>query len=288
MTTMNRVYLNGEFVDAKEAKISPMDRGFLFGDGIYEVIPTYSGKPVGLDLHLQRMKNGLHSVGINYEIDAQVWIGIISVLISQQPSESQGVYVHVSRGADSKRFHAYPKNITPTVFAYAFDTPPSQNATAEKVKGFHVTTGEDLRWQRCHIKSTSLLGNVMHFQQGQDAGVDEIILYNENKEITEAAACNVFIVKDNIIYTPALDNHLLPGITRRIAIDAIIQHTDYKVHESVISLHDLLNADEVWITSSSKEIGPVLSIDGKTVGNGKQGPIWVEAQNAYNKYKFSC
>jgi D-alanine transaminase len=288
MTTMNKVYLNGEFVDSNEAKISPMDRGFLFGDGIYEVIPTYSGKPVGLGLHLQRMKNGLHSVGINYEIDAEVWTGIIGELISQQPSGSQGVYVHVSRGTDGKRFHAYPKNVTPTVFAYAFDTPPSQNATDEKVQGFHVTTGEDLRWQRCHIKSTSLLGNVMHFQQGQDAGVDEIILYNENKEITEAAACNVFIVKDNIIYTPALDNHLLPGITRRIAIDAIVQHTDYKVHESVISLHDLLNADEVWITSSSKEIGPVLSIDGKTVGNGKQGPIWVAAQNAYNKYKFNC
>jgi D-alanine transaminase len=288
MTTMNRVYLNGEFIDATEAKISPMDRGFLFGDGIYEVIPTYSGRPVGLGLHLQRMKNGLHSVGINYEIDALVWTGIIDALISQQPSESQGVYVHVSRGTDSKRFHAYPKNVTPTVFAYAFDTPPSQNAIAEKVKGFHVTTGEDLRWQRCHIKSTSLLGNVMHFQQGQDAGADEIILYNENKEITEAAACNVFIVKDNVIYTPALDDHLLPGITRRIAIDAIILHTDYKVHESVVSLHDLLNADEVWITSSSKEIGPVLSIDGKPVGNGKQGPIWVEAQNAYNKYKFNC
>ena len=282
------MYLNGEFVDASEAKISPMDRGFLFGDGIYEVIPTYSGKPIGLGLHLQRMKNGLHSVGINYEINADIWTGIIGKLISQQSSESQGVYVHVSRGTDGKRFHAYPKNVTPTVFAYAFDTPPSQNATDEKVQGFHVTTGEDLRWQRCHIKSTSLLGNVMHFQQGQDAGVDEIILYNENKEITEAAACNVFIVKDNIIYTPALDNHLLPGITRRIAIDAIVQHTDYKVHESVISLHDLLNADEVWITSSSKEIGPVLSIDGKTVGNGKQGPIWVAAQNAYNKYKFNC
>jgi D-alanine transaminase len=285
---MSKVYLNGDFVDASEAKISPMDRGFLFGDGIYEVIPTYLGKPVGLRLHLERMKNGLHDVGINYEINADVWADIIRELISQHPSESQGVYVHVSRGTDVKRFHAYPKNVAPTVFAYAFDTPPSQDATSEKVKGFHVTTGRDMRWQRCHIKSTSLLGNVMHFQQGQDAGVDEIILYNENKEITEAAACNVFVVKNNIIYTPPLDNHLLPGVTRRIAIDAIKHYTDYEMLEETILLDAMLNADEVWITSSSKEIGPVLSIDGKTVGNGKQGPIWVEAQNAYNKYKFSC
>jgi D-alanine transaminase len=285
---MSKVYLNGDFVDVSEAKISPMDRGFLFGDGIYEVIPTYLGKPVGLRLHLERMKNGLHDVGINYEINADVWADIIRELISQHPSESQGVYVHVSRGTDVKRFHAYPKNVAPTVFAFAFDTPPSQDATSEKVKGFHVTTGRDMRWQRCHIKSTSLLGNVMHFQQGQDAGVDEIILYNENKEITEAAACNVFVVKNNIIYTPPLDNHLLPGVTRRIAIDAIKHYTDYEMLEETILLDAMLNADEVWITSSSKEIGPVLSIDGKTVGNGKQGPIWVEAQNAYNKYKFSC
>jgi len=285
---MNKVYLNGEFVVASEAKISPMDRGFLFGDGIYEVIPTYSGKPVGLLLHLQRMKSGLHSVGINYDIDTEVWTDIINKLISQQSSESQGVYVHVSRGKDVKRFHAYPKNVTPTVFAYAFDIPASQNTTNEKVRGFHVTTGQDLRWQRCHIKSTSLLGNVMHFQQGQDAGADEIILYNENKEITEAAACNVFIVKNNIIYTPPLDNHLLPGITRRIAIDAIKQHTDYKMLECKIYLDDLLNADEVWITSSSKEIGPVFSIDGKPVGNGNTGTTWIAAQNAYNKYKFNC
>jgi D-alanine transaminase len=285
---MSKVYLNGDFVDASEAKISPMDRGFLFGDGIYEVIPTYLGKPVGLRLHLERMKNGLHDVGINYEINADVWADIIRELISQHPSESQGVYVHVSRGTDVKRFHAYPKNVAPTVFAFAFDTPPSQDATSEKVKGFHVTTGRDMRWQRCHIKSTSLLGNVMHFQQGQDAGVDEIILYNENKEITEAAACNVFVVKNNIIYTPPLDNHLLPGVTRRIAIDAIKHYTDYEMLEETILLDAMLNADEVWITSSSKEIGPVLSIDGKAVGYGKKGPIWVDAQNAYNKHKFNC
>jgi D-alanine transaminase len=285
---MNKVYLNGDFVNANEAKISPMDRGFLFGDGIYEVIPTYSGKPVGLHLHLERMRAGLKSVGIKYDIDADAWSTIVTELISQKDSASQGVYIHVSRGTDVKRFHAYPDNISPTVFAYAFDTPSSQNPDSKTVKGFNVTTGQDLRWQRCHIKSTSLLGNVMHFQQGQDAGVDEIILYNDRNEITEAAACNVFIVKENEIITPPLDNQLLPGITRRIAIDAINKYTNYIVRESVVLLEDLLNADEVWLTSSSKEIGPVLSIDGKAVGDGNRGAVWAKAQAAYNRHKFSC
>lgn len=285
---MSDVYLNGEFVEASQAKISPMDRGFLFGDGIYEVIPTYSGKPVGLQLHLERMRSGLTSVGIDYLVDPQHWADIIQRLVSQSSSDSQGVYIHVSRGTDVKRFHAYPDNITPTVFAYAFDTPASQNSESSVIKGFHVTTGEDLRWQRCHIKSTSLLGNVMHFQQGQDAGVDEIILYNQDKEVTEAAACNVFIVKDQTIYTPPLDNHLLPGITRRIAIDAIRKYTDLTVIEGKVQLADLKNADEVWITSSSKEIGAVLSIDGDELNNGTPGPIWAIAQAAYNQYKFSC
>ncbi len=285
---MSKVYLNGAFVNTEEAKISPMDRGFLFGDGIYEVIPTYSGKPVGLKLHMQRMKNGLKEVSIDYPVDLNAWTDIIDKLVSQSSSESQGVYIHVSRGTDSKRYHAYPSNTAPTVFAYAFDTPPSQDSLSASIKGFHVTTGEDLRWQRCHIKSTSLLGNVMHFQQGQDAGVDEIILYNERNEITEAAACNVFIVKDGVIYTPPLDNHLLPGITRKITIDAISKYTDIGVKEAPISLDELLNADEVWITSSSKEIGPVLSVDGKLVNDGEPGEVWIKAQEAYNKYKFTC
>ena len=285
---MNKVYLNGQFVLADEAKISPMDRGFLFGDGIYEVIPTYSGKPVGLKLHLERMRSGLDNVSINYQLDINVWAEVVKQLVSQSSSCSQGVYIHVSRGTDVKRYHAYPQNITPTVFAYAFDTPPSQSKESSEIKGFHVTTGQDLRWQRCHIKSTSLLGNVMHFQQGQDAGADEIILYNESLEVTEAAACNVFIVRDNIIYTPPLNNHLLPGITRRIAIDAIRKYTSLEVVESKVLLADVISADEVWITSSSKEIGPVLSIDGKKVGNGTPGLVWELAQEAYNKYKYEC
>lgn len=285
---MHKVFLNGSFVDADKASISPMDRGFLFGDGIYEVIPTYSAKPVGLALHLERMNEGLNAIGIEYQADESEWRETIAELIQQNDSDSQAVYIHISRGADKKRYHAYPKGIQPTVFAYAFDIAPSQDLDDKELKSYHVTLAEDLRWQRCHIKSTSLLGNVMHFQHGQDAGKDEVILYNQQNEVTEAAACNVFIVKDARISTPPLNNHLLPGITRRIAIDAIRKYTTFAVDERIVTLDELKAADEVWITSSSKELGPVLTINDRVVGEGVPGHVWREAQQAYNQHKFNC
>jgi D-alanine transaminase len=284
---MTKVFLNGQFVNKEAAMISPMDRGFLFGDGIYEVIPCYDGLPVGLDLHLARMNKGLHEIGIEYTADATQWSSNIEKLISQFSSNSVGVYIHVSRGTDTKRFHAYPKNVKPTVFAYGFEIAPSQSLDRNKVKGFEVITVEDLRWQRCHIKSTSLLGNVMHFQQGQDAQKDEVILYNEKGLITEASACNVFVVKDGLIMTPKLDNQLLPGITRHILLKSLSQAGGFSVSEQDITLAQLETADEVWITSSSKEVGAVVKVDDRIIGDGLPGPVWKAAQTAYNKYKFT-
>lgn len=284
---MTKVFLNGQFVNKEAALISPMDRGFLFGDGIYEVIPCYDGKPVGLDLHLARMNRGLSEIGIEYTADAAHWSNNINKLISQFSTDSVGVYIHISRGTDTKRYHAYPKNVTPTVFAYGFEIAPSQTLDRDKAKGFEVITVEDLRWQRCHIKSTSLLGNVMHFQQAQDANKDEVILYNDQGHITEAAACNVFVVKDGLIMTPTLDNQLLPGITRKILLTSLAQAGGFRVSEQNITLAELESADEVWITSSSKEVGAVVKVDGRLLGDGKPGPVWKAAQVAYNKYKFT-
>lgn len=282
---MAKVYLNGNLVDQDKAMISPMDRGFLFGDGIYEVIPCYEGKPVGLDLHLARMNRGLSEIQLNYRAERDDWRANISQLISQYEQPNIGVYIHVSRGTDTKRFHAYPQDIKPTVFAYAFEIPPSQTLNCKTAKTFSVTTIEDLRWQRCHIKSTSLLGNVMHFQQGQDAGRDEVILYNQDKIVTEAAACNVFMVKNNLIMTPKLDNHILPGITREILLHAL-RKEGFHVSEQDIDLDTLHKADEVWITSSSKELGPVTKVDERVLNEGVAGPMWLSALRAYNKYKF--
>lgn len=284
---MPQVLLNGEYVASEDAKISPMDRGFLFGDGIYEVIPCYQGKPVGLNLHLARMNRGLSEIGIKYHADSEQWTKHCNFLQNQIDGDAVGIYVHISRGADSKRFHAYPDNITPTVFAYAFAIPPSQSLDREKAKSFKVVTKEDLRWQRCHIKSTSLLGNVMHFQQGQDADKDEVILFNKQGFITEAAACNVFVVINGEILTPKLDNQLLPGITRTIILGSLEKHGGFIVKEQDIPLETLNEADEVWITSSTKEIGAVVEVDGRTIGDGMPGPLWKKAQAAYNEHKFS-
>lgn len=285
---MAQVILNHEFVEESEAKISPMDRGFLFGDGIYEVIPCYSGQPVGLNLHLTRMNNGLKEIGINYYADPEQWRELVQQLLSQFDMPNMGIYIHVSRGADSKRFHAYPENVSPTVFAYAFAIAASQPLDRDCAKSFKVTTAEDLRWQRCHIKSTSLLGNVMHFQQGQNAGKDEVILYNDRHEITEAAACNVFVVKDKVIYTPPLDNQLLPGVTRKIIVDSLHQAGGFDLRETIVPLSMLDDCDEVWISSSSKEIGAVVEVNDQVIADGRPGEMWLAAQTVYNDYKFSC
>lgn len=284
---MPNVYLNGCFIDADEAKISPMDRGFLFGDSIYEVVPCVRNIPVGLSLHLQRMSNGLAALKIDYDVDVNHWKMIIEKLLVEMPTNDNAIYIQVSRGADSKRFQAFPEDIQPTVFAYAFEIAGEQPLDVDKVKTYQVTTQKDLRWQRCHIKSTSLLGNIMHFQEAIDSGVDEVILYNERGEVTEAAACNVFVVKDGTINTPPLDNHILPGITRKLLIDALATIQHVKVQERIVLTSELVDADEVWICSSSKEIGPVVEIDGKAVGDGKAGTQWLNAQAAFNQYKFT-
>jgi D-alanine transaminase len=280
------VFLNGQFMPADEAKISPMDRGFLFGDGIYEVIPTYEGKVVGFHLHFERMRKGLADIGLDYQIDEQVWLTRIEKLIGFSDGAAQSVYIHISRGADTKRFHAYPDNLQPTEYAFAFPIPESQDMQSEQLKSYHVVTEQDKRWQRCNIKSTSLLGNVMHYQHGKEQGKDEVILYNDKMEITEAASCNVFVVKNGVVVTPPLDHQILPGVTRQIALNAMRELTDIRVEERVVTLTELDDADEIWITSSSKELGPVLSVNDKVVGAGKPGRVWRKAQEAYNELKF--
>jgi D-alanine transaminase len=284
----NIVFLDGQFMPMSEAKISPMDRGFLFGDGIYEVVPSYQAKLVGFELHIQRMQIGLDAIGIELKMGVNDWRDIAQNLIEKNGKGDLGLYFHVSRGADMKRFHAFPENIQPTVFAYAFSIPAATLADKQKVKQYRVTSTEDLRWKRCQIKSTSLLGNVMHFQQSQEAGVDETILYNQHNELTEASACNVFIVKNEVVVTPPLDNQLLPGITRNMLLDILRKDGTLQVQERVISMAEVHAADELWLTSSSKDIAPVVELDGQPIGTGSVGDIWLLAQTLYcaNKHNY--
>ncbi|QCZ93694.1 aminotransferase class IV [Salinimonas iocasae] len=286
---MSIAFLNNEYLPLHEARISPMDRGFLFGDGIYEVIPTHEGKPVGLSAHFKRMADGLSAINIPNPFDAAQWQDIVTTLTQRNAAALDtpyiGIYLHVSRGVEPQRHHTYGNDIKPTVFGYGFAMPSPPETRCEDVKGLHVALNNDLRWQRCHIKSTSLLGNVMHYQQGIEEGKSETILINQNGEVTEAASCNVFAVINNQIVTPPLDHQLLPGITRQLVIDSLGKESVI-VRERAITRQELLSAEEVWLTSSSKEITPVLSIDGHQIADGQPGKVWERCLNIYNRYKF--
>lgn len=283
---MTSVYLNGDFLPMSEARISPMDRGFLFGDGIYEVIPSYDGRLVGFGPHMQRMRDGLAELEIRTDLDEAAWRDIVEALVQRNGAGNLGVYLHVSRGADSKRHHAYPTSVDATCFGFTFEIPPPPVADRQRVTPYSVSTAEDLRWKRCHIKSTALLGNVMHYQQGHAAGAQESILYNSDGEVTEAAACNVFVVRDGVVATPPLDHQKLPGITRLMLLDILRRHSDIPVEERVVTVVELRQADEVWITSSSKEIAPVTMIDGKAVGAGEVGGVWAAAQGLFAAHRY--
>lgn len=283
---MSIAFLNDNFLPLEQAKISPLDRGFLFGDGIYEVVPCYHGKLLGFKAHLDRMRTGLEGINLQLGWSHEKWKSICDELCNQNGNGNLGLYLQVSRGADIKRYHAFPENVKPTVFGFAFEIGASPSSDKGSAKTFSVSTAEDLRWQRCHIKSTALLGNVLHFQYGHENGDDETILYNDRHELTEAAACNVFIVKNRVISTPPLDNQLLPGITRNLLIDILKKHSNLNIQERVVHMNEVNNADEIWITSSTKEIGPVIKIDGRPVGNGMIGDIWVEAQKLFTKHKY--
>lgn len=284
---MSVVYLNGQFMPATEAKISPMDRGFLFGDGIYEVIPSYNGLCVGFDAHIRRLQQGLAALEIHCVLTAQDWQQLVLQLISQNGSGNLGIYLHVSRGAGSKRAHAYPKDIPPTIFAYCFEIAAEPQAELSSAPRYKVMTAPDLRWQRCHIKSTALLGNVMHHQQAAALGLNECILFDEQGFLTEGSSTNVFIVKNTVVITPPLSHKILPGITRQLLLSILREHSNLKVEERPVSKHDVLVADEVWLTSSSKEVAAVTEVDGQSIGYGKPGIVWLQAQQLFSQYKYN-
>lgn len=284
---MTIAYLNGDYLPLEEARISPMDRGFLFGDGIYEVIPSYDGKLVGFAMHLDRLHSGLSEVEIELNMSETHWRDVCETLIDRNGGGNLALYIQVSRGADVKRHHAYPKGIEPTVFAYGFEIPPSPVADRESAHTLKIVSNHDKRWARCNIKSVALLGNIMHYQQGNKLGKDEVLLFNDQEEVTEGAASNVFIVKDGTVATPPLDHQVLPGITRQIILSILNAEQALPVEERVVTLEEAQNADEIWFTSSTKEVIAVTELDGKPVGDGSPGPAWQIAQSLFSEQKYN-
>ncbi len=275
------VFLNGKMLPIEEANISVLDRGFLLGDGVYEVIPAYGGKLFRLQQHLQRLQNSLDAIRISNPYTGAEWEQILNDLIAQDSSLDQSVYLQVTRGAAAKRDHAFPDKVTPTVFAMCNPIP----AVAETLlqQGIAAVCLDDIRWQRCDIKAITLLANAMLRQQAHDEGAAEAILISAGYAL-EGAASNLFIVDAGKIITPPKSSHLLPGVTRDLVLELAAQHQLQHV-EQAIPKQQLEQADEIWMTSSTKEILPVTTLDQRPVGDGKPGPTWKKMIEYFSLYK---
>ena len=274
------VFLNGEFMPMEEAKVPVLDRGFIFGDGIYELVPVYSRAPFRLEGHLARMERSLSEVKISNPYTRAEWTGLIEQLIEKQPFDDQGVYWQITRGV-AKRDHSFPKGVTPTVFMMSN---PLVSPSREVVEnGAKAVTSDDFRWHRCDLKTISLIGNCMLRQLSFEAGAIETLLLRDGM-LTEASASNAYVIRNGVIATPPKDHHILPGITLDVVFDIVKRgNLPFEVRE--VPEAELRSADEVWVTSSSKEIVAVVDIDGKPVGNGKPGPVFRKAWQLYQDFK---
>ena len=267
---MDQIYLNGSFLARSEAQIPIMDRGFLFGDGVYELIPVFNKKVFLLDEHLKRLQNSLNLIQMN---DIKGLDKIINALIEKNTKNNFFIYLHITRGVQSSRNHIYSENIEPTILLMCENYPPFPKDLIEK--GFQATIQDDFRWMKSNIKSISLLGNVLLKNHASSNECYETLLIRNNK-LTEGSTSNVFIVKDEIICTPKLSNELLPGVTRGLLIKLLGQN-NLKVIESDISQSDVINADEIWCSSSTNSVVPIVKVDNNIISDGKSGKISIKA-----------
>ncbi|WP_297093653.1 D-amino-acid transaminase [uncultured Draconibacterium sp.] len=263
----NIVYLNGEFIASDEAKISPNDRGFLFADGVYEVAKYYNGKAFRYQDHLDRLNRSLKEVSIDYNTENLEAVFMELIQKNDMLDKHAGIYLQISRGT-AKRSHNFPAEIAPTVYAYAFDLP---SASEKLENGIKVITRDDIRWQRCDIKSVSLLPNTMLYNEAHKSGAGECILIRDGK-VTEATHSSVLCVNNGAVVTRPLSNLILPGITRKVIME-LCAANNIQVEERLYSQEELYEMDEVFIAGTGSEICPVVQIEDKLVGNGKPGEI---------------
>ncbi len=264
---MEIVYLNGEFIKKEDALISPSDRGFLFADGVYEVAKYYKGKAFRYADHLQRLNRSLEEIRIscNTEVLEDVFNQLIR--LNQLENEQAGIYLQITRGT-AKRTHHFPLDIKPTVYAFAM---PFASATAKLEQGIKVIAEEDIRWQRCDIKSVSLLPNTMLYNKAVENNAGECILIRDGF-VTEATHSSVFVVKNGTVITRPLSNLILPGITRKVVLE-ICKSQDIALEERLFSKTELFEMDEVFICGTGSEITPVVQVDDKQIGTKKPGKI---------------
>ena len=273
-------HFNGKFLPLDQISISPLDRGFIFGDGVYEVIPVYNGVPLRAREHFERLQRSMDEIGLTNPHTVEEWMRLTDELLRHHPGD-QAVYIQVTRGAPQKRDHVIPKGLQPTVFMMSNPmTTPSREAVEN---GVACVTSRDFRWEKCHVKSTSLLGNVLARQISADAGATETILFRDGF-LTEASSSNVFVVKDGVVSAPPRDNLILMGITYDLVMQLAREGT-VKLEVRKVPEAEVRSADEIWLSSSTKEVLAVTTLDGKPVGAGKPGPLFRRMHALYQDYK---
>ena len=273
-------HFNGQLMPLDQVFISPLDRGFIFGDGVYEVIPVYEGAMLRGREHFERLQRSMDEIRLDNPHTVDEWMGLVDQLLAHHPG-NQSVYIQVTRGVPPKRDHVLPKGLRPTVFMMCY---PLASPSKEQVEsGVACITARDFRWEKCHIKSTSLLGNVLARQLSADVGATETIMLRDGF-LTEAAASNVFVVKDSVVLAPPRDNLILLGITYDLLVQLAAEGA-VRLEVRPVAEAEVRGADEVWLTSSTKEVLAVTTLDGKPVGSGKPGPLFRRMHALFQEHK---
>jgi len=274
------VYLNGEFVPLADAKIPVLDRGFIYGDGVYEVVPVYGRRAFRMPQHLARLQYSLDGIRLANPRSNGDWDALIAELIARQPFADQAVYLQITRGV-AKRDHAFPAGVTPTVFMMS--NPLVVPSREQVERGVAVVTAQDNRWLRCDLKTTSLLGNVLMRQLAVDHDAVETVMFRDGN-LTEASASNVMIVRDGRIIAPPKDNLILPGITYDATLE-IAKGAGVALDVRAIAHAEAMAADEMWLSSSTKEVLAITTVDGLPFGGGKPGPVFRRVWDAFQRAK---
>lgn len=275
-------YLNGSFLPLKEARISPLDRGFLFADSVYEVLPAYGGRMYRFAEHFDRLARSLREVSLPTPHTHAQWLQLLDELIARNNGVDMYIYVQVTRGAEYGRNHAFPVGSTPTVFAMASPIPVLTPALRER--GLTAITVEDFRWGRCDIKATMLMANVLMKQRASEAGAQEAIIVS-NGEVLEGSSTSVLIVRGDVLVSPPDASKRLPGTTRDAALELARNVMPVKIRP--ISVAEMFEATEVWIAAATRDVLPVTTIDGKVIGSGRPGAHWERMRRAFIESRAS-
>jgi len=273
-------YLNGAYMPLAQARVSPLDRAFLFGDAVYEVVPVYGSRPFRLRQHLERLDRSLAGIRMTSPRSHAEWAEVCEELITRNAGSDAYIYIQITRGAEFGRNHAWPDGLVPTLFAYISALEPL--AASLREHGVSAVTSADTRWLRRDIKSTALLANVLLKKLSIDAGAYETILIDQG-ELTEGSSTSVHVVTDGIVHAPPNGHHILPGTTRDV-ITELADRVGLRTISGKVSEAQLRGAEEIWLTFATRGLLPVTTLDGAPVGNGRPGPLFKRMDAAFAGY----